>query len=207
MSDVSTHELSGPEKAALVLLSLGSAVSSRLLSGLSAREAGALSAQLRRAPRADAGMRARVLNEFRAAVQRQDAPAAGGGTGGEPRPTASTRAAISDVGADREEVVRPYDLGGLPRVSGSEARGARPAHPARLEAVADVPIRCRARLGEAHLSLAELVGLDEGDVVVVGSAEETPVEILGGPGLRLRGRLVEVQGRRAVELTPEGCET
>jgi flagellar motor switch protein FliG len=77
MSDPSSRVLSGPEKAAVLLLALGSEVSARLISGLTLTEIELLANQVARTQQVDDDIRGRVVEEFEQAAA-TDLPAEGG---------------------------------------------------------------------------------------------------------------------------------
>lgn len=194
MSEASQHLLSGAEKAALILLSLGPEQASSLLSGLPRRELRAVADHLRWARGADPSLRGRVIAEFRAAAA-ACAPGQEASSFAEDRPA---QPPLADDGA-----VRPYDFSRLPRLSGQEASAAPGACPAGLGALGDLPVTCRARLAVAELTLEEIVSLGAGDVLLLGPASESGIELVAGDGCRLRGKLIERGGHRAIALDDE----
>ncbi len=194
MSEASQQLLSGAEKAALILLSLGPERASSLLSALSRRELRVVADHLRRARGADPSLRGRIIAEFRAAA----AACAAGQEASSFAEDRSPQPPLADDGA-----VRPYDFSRLPRLSGEEARAAPGARPAGLGALGHLPVTCRARLAVAELTLEEIVGLGPGDVLLLGPASESDIEFVAGDGCRLRGRLIERGGYRAIALDDE----
>ena len=93
MSSALLSSLSGPEKAAVLLLCLGSEESARLLSSMSPREAGLLAGHLAQAREVDADTRRRVLEEFKQATCDAQPRRLDGAAGGRLPNTNSHRAA------------------------------------------------------------------------------------------------------------------
>lgn len=209
MSELRSGALSGPQKAAVLLLSFSSAESAELISRLSRREAELLAEQLARAREVDSGTRRRVLDDFRRAADAAGSPQihlpadsdsadqpAGPGAAKEPIPEreAAQQAPDGDV--------RPYDLGRLERVPRSALAKRAPALDADLSGLGSLPVRCRAQVASLRLSLADLQHLAEGDVLLLGPAAEPTAELAAGERCRLPCRLVGRGQRRALMLLP-----
>jgi len=196
MSSTSAHLLSGPEKAAVLLLALRRADCQQLLSNLDPRQAAVLSDQLARAHSVDRETRRRVLAEFRATAV--DIP---GSAPEEPAPPCDHRAGTGPSAEPREAIVRPFDFDALERVSASSLRGSRAARPdPDLASLGELPVRCRAQLAPLPLALRDLQALRRGDVVLLSLASEAEVELVGGARCRLRTRLRSQDRHRAVEV-------
>ena len=90
------------------------------------------------------------------------------------------------------------------RLSGAAATAGK-AGSARL--LAEVPIRCRAELGAIWVTLAELRGLVAGDIVRLGPAEETQVQLVAGEGRRFAARVLTRGRRLAVEVIRQEVDT
>jgi flagellar motor switch/type III secretory pathway protein FliN len=201
--------LSGPEKAAVLLLSFSSAQSAELISRLSRREAELLAGQLARAREADSGTRRRVLDDFRRAADAAGSPQthrpAHSASADEPAEPGAAKEPVPERGAAQQAAdggVRPYDLGRLERVPRSALAKRAPALEADLSGLGSLPVRCRARLASLRLSLADLQHLAEGDVLLLGPAAEPTAELAAGDRCRLTCRLVRRGQRRAVMLLP-----
>ena len=67
MSDLAGRALTGPEKAAVLLMALGSERSTQLVSALTSQEIEVLASHLARTQEIDEGTRERVLGEFQSA--------------------------------------------------------------------------------------------------------------------------------------------
>jgi len=201
--------LSGPEKAAVLLLSFSSAESAELISRLSRCEAELLAEQLARAREVDSGTRRRVLDDFRRAADTARSPQthrpADSDSADEPAEPAVAKKPIPEREAAQHAAdggVRPYDLGRLERVPRSALATRAPALDADLSGLGSLPVRCRAQLASLHLSLADLQHLAEGDVLLLGPAAEPTAELAAGERCRLPCRLVGRGERRAVMLLP-----
>jgi len=197
--------LSGPEKAAVLLLSFSSAESAELISRLSPREAELLAEQLARAREVDSGTRRRVLDDFRRAADAAGSPQIHGPAHSAEQaagPGAAKKAVPEREGAQRapDGGVRPYDLGRLERVPRSALAKRAPALEADLSGLGSLPVRCRAQLASLRLSLADLQHLAEGDVLLLGPAAEPTAELAAGERCRLPCRLVSRGQRRAALL-------
>lgn len=220
----STSVLSGPEKAAVLLLSFGSEESAKLISGLSPREAELLAGKLPRAQQVDEETRWRVIEEFRHAAARQSAPPADTSAGqrspdefpipsraGYPKASEATssRSSADQTGAPddgEEHAGRPYDFSRLERVPPRP-----PAeHPldvrADLSLLGDLPVRCRVELAAILLPLTDLRDLRVGDVVLLRPASEPGVELVGGDRCRFPCRLLSQGRHRAVEVLADAAK-
>lgn len=226
MSNRSAHALSGPEKAAVLLLALGSEESAHLLAGLGPREVALVSEQLARMRPVDEHTRRRVLRDFQEATARHSGvlpPDRGAAQSladdslelRQVRQTAGARHAVAPESTDEEaasmgqlagDSIRPFDAGALDHLPRQSLNSRRRPVDFRLGLLGDMPVRCRARLADLSLNLVELRELQVGDVVLLGPASEESVELVGGNRCRLRGRL-RSQGRcRAVELLDDRQE-
>jgi flagellar motor switch/type III secretory pathway protein FliN len=204
VSEAPIGALSGPQKAAVLLLSFSSAESAELISRLSPREAELLAEQLARAREVDAGTRRRVLEDFRRAADEPGSPHPHSSATADPAekavgPGAAERQAAPEAAGDG---VRVYDLGRLERVPRSALAKRALAVGPDLSRLADLPVRCRAQLARLSLTLADLQHLAEGDVLLLGPAAEASAELTAGERCRLPCRLVRRGLRRAVELLP-----
>jgi flagellar motor switch protein FliN/FliY len=65
----------------------------------------------------------------------------------------------------------------------------------------DVPVRVDVVLGDARLSLEELMALDAGDVVALDKATTDEIDIYVSDRLMARGRLIVADGELGVTLT------
>lgn len=204
MSEPRFGALSGPEKAAVLLLSFSSAESAELISRLSRREAELLAEQLARAREVDSGTRRRVLDDFRrAAGSPQTHRPADSDSTDEPADPGAAKEPVPERDAAQQAAegrVRAYDLGRLERVPRSTLTKRAPALEADLSGLGSLPVRCRARLASLRLSLADLQHLAEGDVLLLGPAAEPTAELAAGERCRLPCRLVSRGQRRAVML-------
>jgi hypothetical protein len=208
VSQAPVGALSGPQKAAVLLLSFSSAESAELISRLSPREAELLAEQLARAREVDAGTRRRVLDDFRRAADDPMPPQPHSSAAADSAQKAGRPgAAESDAAPEAAGGVRPYDLGRLERVPRSALAKRALAVGPDLSRLGDLPVRCRAQLARLPLTLADLQCLAEGDVLLLGPAAEASAELTAGDRCRLPCRLVRRGLRRAVELLsqrPEG---
>jgi len=209
VSELRIGALSGPEKAAVLLLSFSSAESAELISRLSRREAELLAEQLARAREVDSGTRRRVLDDFRRAADAAGSPQihrpADSVSTGEPADPGAASEPVPEREAAQQApdgAIRPYDLGRLERVPRSTLAKRAPALEANLSGLGSLPIRCRAQLASLRLSLADLQYLAEGDVLLLGPAAEPTAELAAGERCRLPCRLVGRGQRRAVMLLP-----
>jgi len=197
MSNQLSAVLGGADKAALVLLALGSDRSAALLSGLKPEETARLSEHLSRLADIDGPTRDRVLEEFRRAVGRP--PAANSDFPPAPREEYVTEDR-ADHAADRAGRVRKLDLARLERVPSSAVASARAEGRAAVELPQDLPVGCRAELAALSLPVRTLAELGVGDVVLLKPGSDTQVELVGGQGCRFAGTLRDIDGHRAVEI-------
>jgi len=197
MSNQLSAVLGGADKAALVLLALGSDRSAALLSGLEPEETARLSEHLSRLADVDGPTRDRVLEEFRRAVGRPPAtdsdfpPAPPAECGTEGR---------ADRAAGRTGRVRKLDLAELERVPSRALASAVSGPRVAVDLPQDLPIGCRAELAALSLPVSVLGDLAVGDVLLLEPGSDTQVELVGGQGCRLPGTLRDIDGHRAVEI-------
>jgi len=76
-----------------------------------------------------------------------------------------------------------------------------PANPAFASRLMDVPVRVDVVLGEARLSMDELMGLTPGAVIALERAVTDQVDIYVSDRLMARGRLVIADGELGVTLS------
>lgn len=221
MSSALPSSLSGPEKAAVLLLCLGSEESARLLSSMSPREAGMLAGHLEQAREVDADTRRRVLEEFKQATCDAQPRRLDGAAGGRlpnanshwaaglyARAQTETLSQSPGAAAEREpdddaaELVRSYDFSSLERVSRSAHSSRAPAASLDLSLLGEVMVPCRARLADLPLALAELEDLAVGDVLLLGSGADTGVELVASNECRFPCRLLTQGQRRALAVLP-----
>ena len=204
----SARDLSGLEKAAVLLLALGPQQSTKLISGLTSREVARLADQLARVHTVDDETRTRVLQEFQEAVP-VDHPVyrARSPSSLPPETKASTPFAAGEAPAEprarAEESVRPYDFADLDKISPSALRRRRPPSALGSELLAETSVLCRARLAAFALSLTEVAGLRVNDVLLLGPASEPDIALVAGDDCRFQGRLLIRDGHLAVEIAPE----
>ena len=204
MSEASTAALSGPEKAAVLLLSFSSEKSAGLISRLTPREAEVLADQLARVREIDPATRRRVLEDFRQAADRA-APQ-------QPPPDLASHPARPPAPDDPSEVepaegaedngLRPYRFAGLDRLPRPSPAGGAELTGRDLSRLGDLLIRCRAQLAAPPLALADLQHLTPGDILLLGPASEAGVQLVAGERCRLPARLLRRGQHRAVELLP-----
>ena len=197
MSNQLSAVLGGADKAALVLLALGSDRSAALLSGLKPEETARLSEHLSRLADIDGATRDRVLEEFRRAVAR---PEAAGSALAPTPPEEDVTEGRADRAAARAGRVRKLDLARLERVPPRAVASAHAEGRAAVELPQDLPVGCRAELAALSLPVGTLAELGVGDVLLLRPDSDTQVELVGGQGCRLPGTLREIDGRRAVEI-------
>ena len=204
----SARDLSGLEKAAVLLLALGPQQSTKLLSGLTSREVTRLADQLARVHTVDDETRSRVLQEFQEAVP-VDHPVyrALSPSSLPPETKTSTPLAVGEAPAEprarAKEFVRPYDFAHLDKISPSALRRRRPPSTLGSELLAETSVLCRARLAAFALTLTEVAGLRINDVLLLGPASQPDVALVAGDDCRFRGRLLTRDGHLAVEIAPE----
>lgn len=205
----SARDLSGLEKAAVLLLALGPQQSTKLISGLTSREVARLADQLARVHTVDDETRTRVLREFQEAVP-ADPPSRRFMSPPSLPPEAKASARLAAAGeaaaeprARAEESVRPYDFANLDKISPSALRRRRPPSAPCAELLAETSVLCRARLAAFALSLTEVAGLRVNDVLLLGPASEPDIALVAGDDCRFQGRLLIRDGHLAVEIAPE----
>jgi len=204
----SARDLSGLEKAAVLLLALGPQQSTKLISGLTPREVGRLADQLARVHTIDDETRTRVLREFREAIP-ADPPSRRFMSPPSLPPEAKASPGLAASGAPEEpraraeESVRPYDFANLDKISPSALRRRRPPSAPCAELLAETSVLCRARLAAFALSLTEVAGLKVNDVLLLGPASEPDIALVAGDDCRFQGRLLIRDGHLAVEIAPE----
>jgi hypothetical protein len=204
----SARDLSGLEKAAVLLLALGPQKSTRLISGLTPREVARLADQLARVHTIDDETRARVLREFQEAIP-ADPPSRRfmSPPSRPPETTTSARRAAGEAAAEpsapAEGSIRPYNFAALDKIAPRALRRRRPPSAPCAELLAETAVLCRARLAAFALSLTEVAGLRVNDVLLLGPASEPDVALVAGDDCRFRGRLLIRDGHLAVEIAPE----
>ena len=205
----SARDLSGLEKAAVLLLALGPQESTKLISGLTSREVARLADQFAQVHTVDEETRTRVLQEFREAVP-VDHPSYRALSPPSRPPEAKTSARLAAAGeasaeppAQAEESVRPYNFADLDKVSPRALRQRRPPSAPCVELLAETAILCRARLAAFALTLTEVADLRVNDVLLLGPASEPDVALVTDGDCRFRGRLLIRDGHLAVEIAPE----
>jgi len=200
MSNQLSAVLGGADKAALVLLALGSDRSAALLSGLKPEETARLSEHLSRLEDIDGPTRDRVLEEFRRAVARPEASRAPDHNISPTLVEEPATAVRADRAAARADRVRKLDLARLERVPLRAVASAHAEGRAAVELPQDLPIGCRAELAALSLPVGTLAELGVGDVLLLKLGSDTQVELVGGQGCRFPGTLREIDGHRAVEI-------
>lgn len=76
-----------------------------------------------------------------------------------------------------------------------------PANPALARTLMDVPVRVDVVLGEAKMSIEELMALEPGEIVALEETAKDLVDIYVSDRLMARGRLVIADGQLGVNLT------
>lgn len=76
-----------------------------------------------------------------------------------------------------------------------------PANPALARSLMDVPVRVDVVLGDARMSLEELMALDTGDVVALDKATSDEIDIYVSDRLMARGRLIVADGELGVTIS------
>ncbi len=200
MSNQLSAVLGGADKAALVLLALGSDQSAALLSGLKPEETARLSEHLSRLADIDGATRDRVLEEFRQAVSRP--PAGSARDSGRPPPPLGEPATAppADRAIAHAGGVRKLDLARLERVPPSAAKAPPNSTSGDLALPGDLAIACQAELAALTLPVSALGDLAVGDVLLLKPGSDTQVELVGGQGCRFAGTLRDIDGQRAVEI-------
>ena len=198
MSSQISAALSGADKAALVLLALGSDRSAALLSGLEPEQTARLSEHLSRLADIDSTTRQRVLEEFRQAVVRSPFE---GTDPAPPSPEKARNEGRADRAATTAGGVRKLDLTRLERVPRSVAKAAPTSTPQPLAALPEnLAVECRAELAALRLPVSALGDLAVGDVLLLKPGSDARVELVGGEGCHLAGTLRDIGGQRAVEI-------
>jgi flagellar motor switch protein FliN/FliY len=75
-----------------------------------------------------------------------------------------------------------------------------PANPALANMLMDVPVRVDIVLGDARMSLEELMALSPGDIVALDKSTTDEIDIYVSDRLMARGRLVVADGELGVTL-------
>ena len=200
MSNQLSAVLGGADKAALVLLALGSDQSAALLSGLEPEETARLSEHLSRLADVDGATRDRVLEEFRRAVARPPAASTPDNQLSPPPLEEPPSAPPADRAIAHAGGVRKLDLTRLERVPPGAVASDRSEGRVVVELPQDLPVGCRAELAAFSLPVGTLAELGVGDVVLLKPGSDTQVELVGGQGCRLPGTLRDIDGHRAVEI-------
>ena len=94
-------------------------------------------------------------------------------------------------------------LPGLDPARASPARSAAAALPARL---AEIQVDLAAHLGASDVPLAELLGLEPGDVIPLSTPADKPLRIYVEDRLRARALLGQKDGRLAIQIVEIGPE-
>ena len=108
--------------------------------------------------------------------------------------------ALLNRAADRARRASEAHRGG----AGAAEPGAGTAPPAErsaFEDLLDVPLNVRIRLGEAEMTIEEVVSLRDGSVVELDRAPGDPVDILVNDRVVARGEIVVVDDRFTVRVT------
>ncbi len=84
------------------------------------------------------------------------------------------------------------------------AENTKPLLEPNLEIIKDVKVRLLARVGEAELSVDELMNLGENSVVTLNTMTTTPVELLLDGAVVARGKLVSSDDNFGVQITELG---
>lgn len=77
----------------------------------------------------------------------------------------------------------------------------KPANPALANSLLDVPVKVDVVLGDAKMSIEELMALDSGEIVALEATAKGPVDIYVSDRLMARGKLVIADGQLGVSLT------
>ena len=196
MSTQIPRRISGRDKAALLLLSLGSAQSAAILSRLDPADAALISQRLSEMMHLTDSERNGLMDQFAVTGSRTEPTPAPPPIGRPVEP-----APVPDcAGSADSDAVRAFDLSTLQRYPSRAIAATRRPQRHDPACFADLPVRCRAELPAIELPLSMLAGLAVGDVLTLGPSASPQVEFVGGEGLRLAGRLTEQNGRATVEL-------
>lgn len=76
-----------------------------------------------------------------------------------------------------------------------------PANPALARSLMDVPVQVDVVLGEARMSVEELMALSPGEIVALEATAKDLVDIYVSDRLMARGKLVIADGELGVSLT------
>lgn len=76
-----------------------------------------------------------------------------------------------------------------------------PANPALARSLLDVPVKVDVVLGEAKMSIEDLMAMEPGEVVALSSSAKEMVEVYVSDRLMARGKLVIADGELGVSLT------
>lgn len=76
-----------------------------------------------------------------------------------------------------------------------------PANPALATALMDVPVKVDVVLGEARMSIEELMAMGPGEIVALEATAKDLVDIYVSDRLMARGKLVIADGQLGVSLT------
>lgn len=93
--------------------------------------------------------------------------------------------------------VAPGEGAAAPDHAGTGARGAQ----GPFDHLLDVPLNVRIRLGEAEMTIEDVVSLRDGSVVELDRAPGDPVDILVNDRVVARGEIVVVDDRFSVRVT------
>lgn len=75
-----------------------------------------------------------------------------------------------------------------------------PANPALARSLMDVPVKVDVVLGEAKMSIEELMAMEPGDIVALEATAKDLVDIYVSDRLMARGKLVIADGQLGVSL-------
>lgn len=85
----------------------------------------------------------------------------------------------------------------LPEIDGEGA----PGHPIGLDGVLSVPVKLTVRIGQAQMTLADLVELGPGTLVPLDRDAHEPADIFVNGRLVARGEIVTIDSRYAIRVS------
>lgn len=109
--------------------------------------------------------------------------------------------ALLNRAADRARKASEAHRRGAGAAAESGAGTAPPVERSTFEELLDVPLNVRIRLGEAEMTIEEIVSLRDGSVVELDRAPGDPVDILVNDRVVARGEIVVVDDRFTVRVT------